>query len=99
MTLGLCVSCEDQISGQHVDPTGKEKTRMQSCSPPAPPWLLEKNMRMWRGSRGALGLPLVDQGTGFAAHTAEHAAPTVSKQAGTQPCPVQSHAAAWSHCQ
>jgi len=53
MPLGLCVNHEEQISGQH--PTGKERTRIQSCSPPAPLLLLEENPRMWRGSRGALG--------------------------------------------
>ena len=89
MPLGLCVNCEDQTSGHHMDPTDKEKTRMQSCSTPAPSLLLEKNPRRWRGSRGALGLAsasglaLVDQRMGFAACTAEHAAPTVSMRAGT----------------
>lgn len=53
--LGLCVNHEYQISAKHVDPTGKEKTRMPSRSPPALPLLLEENLRIWRGSRRALG--------------------------------------------
>lgn len=92
--LGLCVNHEDQISGQHVDATGKEKTRTQSCSPPAPPLLLEEDPRRWRGTRGApklasaSGLAPVEQGTGFAARTA---APTVTPTPPSHPQPC--------HCQ
>lgn len=86
--LDLCVNHEYQISGQHVDPTGKEKTRMPSHSPPALPLLLEENLRTWRRKQENPGmsfrsaLALTDEGTGFAAQMAEHVAPTASVWAG-----------------